>query len=531
MRTSIREAETGGKRSVAIIVTAYDRSPFIADALRSCIQQSVRPAEITLVDGRSDDDAERGADAFPGVVVHRRPNADQPDAERGALEKIFSEFVILLDAADRLTPSAVEAGLCCFDANPDAFLVCGAHRVINATGRPVSALWRERLDLRYSSSVQRGVPAVALRAALMHRTEQLRCAYGFNASSELGQKFDLSVSSDKIATHNSCVAEYRYDRRLMLARAAVGREADEAHTAASKSTSRSKQGLLFHHTAPQVFATAAKELVSEGWNAESAKMMIRAAKMAPIALLTTIVSRSATAIMRRLPRRIGQFFGEGLWAPGVGHVRFGDFGRTKPISADYGSDRGTPIDRYYIEHSLEQYSEMVRGRVLEVGERIYTQRFGAQKVVSSDVLDINPLNPAATIVGDLGNLGALPAGAFDCIILTQTLQLIYNTDIAIDNLHQALAPGGALLITVPGISPIGPDEISYWCWTFTALSLKTMLSVRFGENNVEVKSYGNVFAAICFLTGLSLAEVGTERLDYEDGGYPVTVFACARKAG
>ena len=155
--------------------------------------------------------------------------------------------------------------------------------------------------------------------------------------------------------------------------------------------------------------------------------------------------------------------------------------------------------------------------------------FGADKVVCSDVLDIDPLNPLATIVGDLGVVGALPEDAFDCIVLTQTLQLIYNLDNAMENLYRALAPGGALLITVPGISPIGRNWISIWYWAFTELSLKTLLGDRFGESNVQVQSHGNVFAAICFLTGLSLAEVETEKLDLVDEGYPVTVFACARK--
>jgi hypothetical protein len=92
-----------------------------------------------------------------------------------------------------------------------------------------------------------------------------------------------------------------------------------------------------------------------------------------------------------------------------------------------------------------------------------------------------------------------------------------------------LAPDGTLLITVPGISAIGKDETGYWYWEFTELSAKKLLIDRFGETNVQVRSYGNVFAAVCFLTGLSLAEVGTERLEYRDERYPVTVFACARK--
>ena len=95
--------------------------------------------------------------------------------------------------------------------------------------------------------------------------------------------------------------------------------------------------------------------------------------------------------------------------------------------------------------------------------------FGGENVVCSEVLDIDPINPAATIVGDLGVVGSLPEGAFDCIVLTQTLQYIYDLRTAMENLYQALAPGGALLITVPGISPIGNGETKIWYWEFTEL--------------------------------------------------------------
>ena len=108
---------------------------------------------------------------------------------------------------------------------------------------------------------------------------------------------------------------------------------------------------------------------------------------------------------------------------------------------------------------------------------IIPRLFGAEKAVRSEVLDIDPLNPEATIIGDLGIAGSLPEGAFDCIILTQTLQYIYDLDNALDNLHRTLVPDGTLLITVPGISAIGKDETGYWYWEFTELSAKkTILS-------------------------------------------------------
>ncbi len=66
--------------------------------------------------------------------------------------------------------------------------------------------------------------------------------------------------------------------------------------------------------------------------------------------------------------------------PAVGKV---DLGRVKPLSQDWGFDRGKPIDRYYIERFLAGHSDDVRGRVLEIGSNDYTLRFGGDRVARS----------------------------------------------------------------------------------------------------------------------------------------------------
>jgi hypothetical protein len=525
LNTSIPESTAAGDRSVAVIITvsANEHADFLIDALESSRQQTVRATEIVVIDCGLQEGAEGLVAKFPNVVYRRAENADR-SAQNCALVGISSRFVVFLNGDDQLTPKAIEAGLECFDKNPNAGLVCGGHRIIDKDGRPASRVFRERINPK------RGPPlpgVIAIKAAVMYRTDWLHSV--ICPENGKGHEGCELHSAERISSHDTCAAKYRYDKPLTLTRSAVGLEKDEEYPQSIDVAGRLDHRLLFHHNAPQMFATAVRNLIRNGWNLESAKMMLRATKMAPVALLRTLISRGAMEIMRHLPRAVGRLFGEALWAPNVGSVCFGDFGRIKPISVHYGSDRGKAVDRYYIERALEDCAELIRGRVLEVGGREYTRSFGAEKIVCSDVLDINPLNPAATIIGDLGVVGALPDSAFDCIVLTQTLQLIYDLDNAIENLYRALAPAGALLITVPGISPIGPEEIRYWYWSFTELSLKTLLSSRFGESNVQMQSYGNVFASICFLTGLSVAEVGAERLDYTDESYPVTVFACARK--
>ena len=149
-------------------------------------------------------------------------------------------------------------------------------------------------------------------------------------------------------------------------------------------------------------------------------------------------------------------------------VRFGDLRRLTPFSREFGFDRGTPVDRFYIEWFLSCSEADICGRVLEIGDNSYTKRFGGNRVTHSDVLHVQEGNPQATFVGDLTSAEHIPSDVFDCIILTQTLHLIYDMKAAMRTLYRILKPGGVLLATVPGISQLerGPWKDA-WYWSLT----------------------------------------------------------------
>lgn len=197
--------------------------------------------------------------------------------------------------------------------------------------------------------------------------------------------------------------------------------------------------------------------------------------------------------------------------------------RTRPLSDFWGFDRGTPVDRHYIEGFLAGHRGDIRGRVLEVQDSGYTDRFGSG-VEKKDVLDIDPANPKATIVADLADSTELPAAAFDCFILTQTLHLIYDLRGAVKSCHHLLRPGGVLLVTGPAVSRVRSGD----CWRFTPASLGRLLEEQFGQ--VTVRSYGNVLAATAFLSGMAQEEVPKRLLDKHDEHFPVIVAGRAVKA-
>jgi len=199
--------------------------------------------------------------------------------------------------------------------------------------------------------------------------------------------------------------------------------------------------------------------------------------------------------------------------------------RLQPISRLFGFDRGTPIDRYYIENFLAQNSSHIRGRVLEIGDNTYTQKYGIG-VTKSEVLNAVP-SSNATIVGDLATGKNIPENAFDCIILTQTLLCIYDVKSALKNTIKALKSGGTLLITVPGISQISRYDMDRWgdYWRFTDKSLKMLIEEAAPDSEIEIQTFGNVAVAKAYLDGLALEEFPKEILDYYDNDYQVILTA------
>jgi SAM-dependent methyltransferase len=234
----------------------------------------------------------------------------------------------------------------------------------------------------------------------------------------------------------------------------------------------------------------------------------------------------AEGVIRRVRRKVGRLLGRG--APPAGRTRWGDLGRAGPISRKFGYDRGGPVDRHYIEAFLARHANDVRGHVLEVKDGSYTGQFGGDRVIASDVLDIDDTNPKATIIVDLNDARTLPENSFDCIILTQTLQLIFDVESATASLHRSLKPGGILLLTVPGITPVRTQTMT-WYWSFTELAVARILDKEFGPQDVSVVTYGNLRSATAFLYGLGATELSPEQLAYIDLDYPVIIGARAVK--
>lgn len=219
--------------------------------------------------------------------------------------------------------------------------------------------------------------------------------------------------------------------------------------------------------------------------------------------------------------------------PSIGAIEFGVFDRVRPISKNWGFDRGLPIDRYYIEAFLSYRATDVQGRVLEVSDNHYTRQFGGDRVTQSDILYKGTDNPKATLLADLTNAPEAPSDAFDCVICTQTLQFIFDLPAAIATIHRILRPGGVALVTLPSVSRIATPEMATYgdYWRFTTASAQRLFDDCFGDGNAAISSFGNVYAAVAFLHGLAAEDVDQGKLDLTDPNFQVLIAVRATKGG
>ena len=527
--------------TVGVVVTTYNHARFLQQSLESVLAQK-RPADaVVVVDDGSTDDPAAVTARFPGVRLIRQENRGLSAARNAGLGALDTEYVVFLDADDRLEPPAIEAGLACFLRAPESGFVYGGHRYIDGEGREIGERFEPPGDAAYVQLLRRNF--IGMHATVMYRREcliatggfdeQLRRCEDYDAYLRMARRYPVTGYPDLVAAYRLHGGNMSADHRAMLrsalavhARYAPARQDESAWEAWAEGRRRWRRCY-----AEEMAAVRYRSRQQGSPLMRSLPALAAIASAAPRVAITQAIGGIRRRVAALLPSRLRERLLRGRErVPPVGRVNLGDLRRVTPVSQCFGFDRGLPIDRYYIERFLARHASEIAGRVLEIGDDSYTRRFGGSRVAHSDVLHVHRGNPRATIVGDLTDPGVLPAGAFDCIVLTQTLQLIYDVRLAIRQIHRALAPGGTVLVTAPGISQVDRGEWGKtWFWSFTPAALERLFGETFGPEAVMIERYGNVFAATTFLQGLAVEEIETADLDPIDPAYPVIIALRARK--
>lgn len=211
----------------------------------------------------------------------------------------------------------------------------------------------------------------------------------------------------------------------------------------------------------------------------------------------------------------------GLERPSWGNLR-----RVIPLSTQYGFDRGTPIDRYYVDRFFAAQRHLISGKVLEIQTTDHIRRYGSG-VAAADTLDINPsFHP--TYCCDLADAGIVPTGSYDCFLLPNTLSFLRDLDGALREARRIVRPGGAILATVPAFVPLTPDVEDYW--HASAHGWRVILDRVWAGSETVVDAHGNCLAAAAAMYGIAVEELTAAELDFIDPRYPVLVTIECRVA-
>jgi glycosyltransferase involved in cell wall biosynthesis len=506
---SINSAQQHTGPLISVIIPCYNHAQYLPEAIRSVQAQTYKPVEIIVVNDGSADDTEVVAKQFEDVKYIYQTNRGLSAARNTGIEHSSGEYLVFLDADDWLYEDALATNHKYLQAHPEAMFVSGGHDKISFRSSGNGEIIPEKdveVETNHYWHLLQG-NYIGMHAAVMYRRSVFN-EFKFDETLRACEDYDLYFKiarSYPVGHHTKKIAAYRWHQQNMSANSdmmlktvlqVLDRQLPLLRNSSEKFAFREGHKIwkdYYSGATPTHQSSRVKQFIK---------------KNAPDFVLSAL-------------HKAGIYKN---YNPAPGKVKAGHLKRLTPFSYEFGYDRGGPVDRYYIENFLERTAARIKGRVLEIGDNFYTTKYGGKSVQQSDILHVDDTNPNATFVGDLSNAPFLPDNSFDCIVLTQTLHLIYDFNAAIETCYRVLKPGGCLLATVPGITPIDHGEWKKtWYWSFTRAAMQKAFNDPFPWTRLSVQNFGNIFVATAFLYGLGLPEVDKKTLDYQDEHYPVII--------
>ena len=197
---------------ISVVIPCYNQAHFLGHAIESVFAQTHPPFEIVVVDDGSTDRTGEVARAWdPAVRCVSQPNQGQGAARNTGLEQISGDFVVFLDADDRLLPHAFELGLRNFAAHPEVAFVAGKCVGLSADGHRQPTTLAPVVDHDHYRRLLAS-NYIWMPGTVMFRTGVVQNKGGFRTNVSGAEDYDLylRIARDyRILCHDQVIAEYR----------------------------------------------------------------------------------------------------------------------------------------------------------------------------------------------------------------------------------------------------------------------------------------------------------------------------------
>jgi glycosyltransferase involved in cell wall biosynthesis len=183
------------EKRVSAVITAYNSEAFIADAIKSVLDQSRVVDEIVVVDDGSTDGTRRVVTEFEdqGIKYILQPNSSAGAARNRGLRETSGDYIAFLDADDFWLPNKIRQQIHYLENNPSAALVSGFARWWNVTKDTVRISGKRVKDMK---TLRREIlvhNVIGNPSMVMLRRSALEDVGVFDDSIRWGQDWDLWI--------------------------------------------------------------------------------------------------------------------------------------------------------------------------------------------------------------------------------------------------------------------------------------------------------------------------------------------------
>lgn len=110
--------------TVGVVIPCYNHGEFLPEAIESVLSQTRAASQITVVDdGSTDDTAAIAKGYWPKVNCIGKQNGGLSSSRNAGVRETHTDYVVFLDADDKLAPRFIERCAAVLDADDDAGFV------------------------------------------------------------------------------------------------------------------------------------------------------------------------------------------------------------------------------------------------------------------------------------------------------------------------------------------------------------------------------------------------------------------------
>jgi glycosyltransferase involved in cell wall biosynthesis len=195
---------------VSVIIPCYNGETYLAEAIESALMQTYQPVEIIVVDDGSTDNSPVIAQKFP-VRYIRQQNRGLTATRNLGIQQSKGDYLVFLDADDRIRPEAIETGLSVMLQRPECAMVIGDHVFISHNGAHLRDSHKRCLHASHYEALLRS-NFIEMISSVLFRRMMLEQVGGFDTALTVAEDYELYLRIARnypICCHPSVVAEYR----------------------------------------------------------------------------------------------------------------------------------------------------------------------------------------------------------------------------------------------------------------------------------------------------------------------------------